>query len=131
MYTFNNSFFRILRKWLMIDNILMQIVSQKITTPCSSMPIIDCKKSWLYSIFINIQNYTYPILIIISCYSLMGIYSIGFYNSILFWRKLRLINFWKLFIGQTLILLFLPKFIIGFNLMNSCFFKLSSSKSFR
>lgn len=131
MYTFNNSFFRILGKWLMVNYILMQIVPQEITASCSSVPIIDCKKSWLYSIFINIQNYTYSILIIISCYSLMGIYSIGFYNSILFRRKLWLINFRKLLIGQTLILLFLPKFIIGFNLMNSCFLKFSSSKSFR
>jgi hypothetical protein len=115
----------------MINYILMQIVPQKITTSCSTMSVINCKKSWLNSIFINIQNYTYPILIIISCYSLMGIYCIRFNNSILFWRILWLINFWKLFIGQTLILLFLSKFIICFNLMNSCFLELSSSKSFR
>ena len=60
-----------------VENILMQILSQKITTIRSTMPIINRKKRRLNPILHNIQNNTNPILVILPRDTLIRINSIS------------------------------------------------------
>lgn len=84
MDALNNSLFRILWERLMIDDILMQIIPQEITTSRASMSIIDCKESRLYAIFVDIQDNTYPILIVVPRNTHVSIDSVGLYQTVLF-----------------------------------------------
>lgn len=89
------SLFRILWKMIVLNYKVMQIISKKISTYGSTMPIKYSKKADLRPLFINmnfvlrlhdIQNYAYSVFIIISDYALVCIGSISFNYSTLFNR---------------------------------------------
>lgn len=69
----NDCFFRILREALMVDDILMKIVSEKVTTTSSTMTVINSEKCGFNPLLIDIKNYTDPILIVISGNALMSV----------------------------------------------------------
>jgi hypothetical protein len=66
MNALNYGFFGICWERLMIDNVLMKVISQKITASCSAMPVINCKECGLDSIFVDVQDDTDSIFIVIS-----------------------------------------------------------------
>jgi hypothetical protein len=49
-----NGLLWIMRKTLMVDNILMKVISEKVTAASSSMTIINCEKRRLNSVFVNV-----------------------------------------------------------------------------
>jgi hypothetical protein len=76
-------------KWWFFDNILMEIVSQKISTSTSSVSIIDTKEWALGPFFMlpiggfeNIKYYRNSIFIVVSNYSLVSVCCISKHHSI-------------------------------------------------
>lgn len=84
MDPFNNRLFRIHREALMVDNVFMEIVSEKVATSCSSMSIVDCEKGGLDSIFVDVQNDADSVFIVVSGDSLVSVDCIRLYMAILF-----------------------------------------------
>lgn len=86
------------KRWFFNDK-LMQIVSQKIGTGCSSMSIKNSKEWTLRPFFAlprmrfqNIQNYTDSIFIVVSNNALVSIRCISSYNSVFLIWTFWLIN---------------------------------------
>lgn len=128
--SFDNRLFRICWKALMIDDVLMKVVSQKITAPCTSVAVINSEESWLNSIFVDVENDTDAIFIVISGNALMSIDSIRLDEAILFGGRFGLIDFGNLRIWECFHFIFLSKLIILLQLIYFGLFELFSQKGF-
>ncbi len=73
MYALDNGLFGIFREGTMIDDILMQVIPEEVSTCRASMSVINGKKAGLNIVFINIQYDTHSVLIVVSGNSLVGI----------------------------------------------------------
>lgn len=104
-------FFGILREVLIIDDVLMKIVSEKIATSSSTVTIINSEKCGFNPLFIDIKNYTDPIFIVISRNTLMSVYCVWFDKSTFFEGGFGIVNFGDVLIGRFLELLFVFNFI--------------------
>ena len=114
MYPLNNSFLRVFGEWLMVYDVLMEIVPQEIATACPTMSVIHGKEGWFDPIFIYVENNAYSVLIIVPWDSLMSIYGIRFDKAISLSWSFWFLHFGKLLFSQEIGLFFLKKFVIFF-----------------
>jgi len=66
MNSLYDGFFWIFWEGLMINDILMEVISEKVATSSASMAVIHCKKSRFDTVFINIEDYADSIFVVVS-----------------------------------------------------------------